>query len=914
MSIQKWLLVAMTGLLCDGVEAQKMPLDSALLSGTLQWPSVAYEEITPDGAYAKYMIDEEPAKSTTLVVVATEGAWERRLVDVEEGELSADSRWLYYLGRGDSLWQLRLGSSEQKWLARVRSFRLWGEGNAQRLCYMSVEGELVVTRVGEGEVRRFAGVKDYTCSEQGRSLVLQYTRKRDSVVEQELAWVDWPDDSTLTIWRGSSCGKVVFDMKGEQIAFNAAGDSTGTHCIWYCRRGMAGAMKEIEDHTIGIDAGLFQVGGADPSFSRDGSRLNFSLQERPLPPASAGSVRVDVWNWRDVMLQSSQLQRLGSFSYAAVKAIGTGKVIRLQEEGEVMAWAPGGRDEQAVAFTLKGDEDCWWNPEVRSTFYRVSTVDGSRQVIREGVSIEPGSYLFRFSPDGTQLIWYDNETKGWYRYDDRQRRNRRIGLDIPYPLYDKATMDQYPRNYPTEPYAPAGWLEGCGSVLLYDEYDIWQVDLLGSKASVCITGGYGRRQGIKLRIAAQGPVEEQERKIFHPGDTLLLSAFNPATKDNGFYRQVLGIGATPERLFMGPFVLYAAESQLQRHSLAVGGALVKARDTGIWLVRRQSATEAPNYYITRDFKNYQRLSDVHPERRYGWLATELVKWKLPNGQVSSGILYKPESFDPAKKYPLIIHYYEHLSDNLHDFLRPNLCNSTINEPYFVSHGYLVFEPDMHYRVGYTGQSVVDVVVSAAQYLQQRPYVDGRHMGINGHSYGGFETNYLVTHTGLFAAAAEAAGPTDLISAYGALTYGYGGGQGSSTHRYYETLQGRIGATLWEHPELYLENSPVLRADRISTPLLMMHNVKDGSVAFSQAVELFTALRRLRRPVWLLQYDEGGHAVFRENDKHDYTIRLTQFFDHYLKGAAAPLWMTQGVPARMKGLQTGLALDPAGSKP
>jgi len=901
------------------MEAQKMALDSALLSGTLQWPSVMYEEITPDGAYAKYMIDGEPAKSTTLVVVATEGAWEQRLVDVGEGRLSADSRWLYYLGRGDSLWQLRLGSSEHKWLARVRSFRLWGEGNDQQLCYLSVGGELVITKVGGGEERRFTGVKDYTCSGQGRSLVLQYNRKRDSVEEQKLAWVDWPGGGTTTIWQGSSCGRIVFDASGDQVAFCAGEDGEGRHSIFYYRRGMPGAVKEIEDHTPGIDTALLRVGGGDPSFSRDRRRLYFSLQERPLPLAPANSVRVDIWNWRDDALQSSQLQHLGSFSYAAVKTIGTDKVIRLQQEGEIMTWDHGDWDEQAVAFTLKGDQDCWWNPEARSTFYRVSTVDGSRQVIRKDVSIWPGSYLFRFSPDGTRLIWYDNiiaptRTKGWYYYDDCQGTSHRIGADIPYPLYDKTMTDQYPNKYSTVPYAPAGWLEGGGSVLLYDEYDIWLVDPSGSKASVCITEGYGRRQGIKLRIVPQGPVEEQERNVFHFGDTLLLSAFNPTTKDNGFYRQVLGSKARPERLFIGPFVQYAAESQLQKSSLAAGGMPVKARDARIWLVHRQSAMEAPNYYITRDFKNYRPLSDVHPERRYRWLTTELVKWKLPNGEVSSGILYKPENLDPGKKYPLIIRYYEQLSDNLHHFPSPGLCNSDINVPFFVSHGYLVFEPDMHYRIGHTGQSVLEVVVSAAQYLQRQPYVDGRHMGINGHSYGGFETNYLVTQTGLFAAAAEAAGPTDLISAYGALTYGYGGGEGASTHRYYETLQGRMGATLWEHPELYLENSPVLRADRISTPLLMMHNLKDGSVAFSQAVELFTALRRLRRPVWLLQYDEGLHAVFSEKDTHDYTIRLTQFFDHFLKGKAAPLWMTKGVPARMKGLQTGLALDPAGSTP
>ena len=288
-----------------------------------------------------------------------------------------------------------------------------------------------------------------------------------------------------------------------------------------------------------------------------------------------------------------------------------------------------------------------------------------------------------------------------------------------------------------------------------------------------------------------------------------------------------------------------------------------------------------------------------------------MEWKLPNGNPNQGILYKPENFDPSKKYPVIFQIYEEKSNGLHAYVLPGALDGScnINIASYVSHGYVVFSPDIFPRVGHPGQSALDSVESAVKYLSKKPWIDSKRMGIEGCSYGGFETNFVVTHSKAFAAAVAASGGTDFISYYGGL-----GGGGGSEQGKFEVGQYRILASLWERPELYFENSPVLRANRVVTPLLIMHTPADGAVPFAQAVEFFTGLRRLGKKAWMLQYDIGNHGLDEKRPAEDFSIRMEQFFDHYLRDAPPPKWMTEGVLARVKGIETGLELDTSGREP
>ncbi len=381
--------------------------------------------------------------------------------------------------------------------------------------------------------------------------------------------------------------------------------------------------------------------------------------------------------------------------------------------------------------------------------------------------------------------------------------------------------------------------------------------------------------------------------------TLLLAALNTTNKHNGFFKKDLNKKGDPELLSMEPFYIYTTRIHSAFYRTIKP---LKASAANKWIVTKQSATQAPDYFLTTDFINYKRLTNIQPEKNYNWLTSELITWTQLDGTTSQGILYKPEDFNPNKKYPVIFKYYEELTDGIHQYPVPYFTFSDINVPWFVSRGYLIFEPDIHYRIGMTGESVCNSVVSAAKYLSQIPWIDSSRMGINGHSFGGYETNYLVTHTQLFAAAVSSAGISNLTSHYGGLLgkfYGSSTGQGMN-----ESSQMRIGRTLWQRPDLYIANSPIFKIDCVTTPLLIMHNKGDEVVPWMQSVEFFTGLRRLGKKVWMLQYDEGTHGVGGK-ESIDFTTRITQFFDYYLKKSPPPKWMTEGIPAKLKRNRHGI---------
>lgn len=337
-----------------------------------------------------------------------------------------------------------------------------------------------------------------------------------------------------------------------------------------------------------------------------------------------------------------------------------------------------------------------------------------------------------------------------------------------------------------------------------------------------------------------------------------------------------------------------------------------------WIVTRESATEYPNFYVSKDLRQFTPLTNLQPQRVYNWLTTEVVSWRMYNGQLSTGILYKPENFNPTKKYPVIFNYYEKFSHRCFQFAMPGLTTDNINIPWFVSRGYLVFTPDIQYAVaGLPGgmtisEAAYNAVASAADYLAQRPYVDKNKMAIQGHSFGGHETNGIITQTNLFAAAAEGAGYSDHVSAYLSLTNLNEDGITDEWDNKIDHFNQRMGATPWERPDLFRKNSPVQNANKVTTPLLIFHNRKDGSVNFRQGVEMYMALRRLGKPCWLLQYDNSGHMLANKKDALDYTIRLTQYFDHYLKGTPAPQWMTMNMLAEYKNKNNLYELDPRGN--
>jgi dipeptidyl aminopeptidase/acylaminoacyl peptidase len=221
------------------------------------------------------------------------------------------------------------------------------------------------------------------------------------------------------------------------------------------------------------------------------------------------------------------------------------------------------------------------------------------------------------------------------------------------------------------------------------------------------------------------------------------------------------------------------------------------------------------------------------------------------------------------------------------------AGTSINPTYYASNGYLVFMPDIVYKVGAPGQSAVKCVLPGVQAVVDRGCVDENAIGIQGHSWGGYQIAYLVTQTTRFKAAAPGALVSNMVSAYDGIRWG----TGLPRQFQYERTQSRIGATLWQAPQRFIENSPIFMADRVQTPLLMLHNDQDDAVPWYQGIEFYLALRRLGKECYLFNYNGEFHGLRKKVNQKDYTMRLQQFFDHHLKGAPLPEWMEKGIPAR-----------------
>ncbi|POY37917.1 hypothetical protein C3K47_05160 [Solitalea longa] len=875
--------------------AQKPALDYSVIDN---WTTVNTSRISNDGKYAFYSAIASPFRGSVkdrCIIKQINGNWEKSFPTRSFAEFTSDSR-IALLQQTDSLCLIKLGTSSVEYITSVLMYKLFTLDKQQYVVIRksNMEKEILLRNLTTGKQQSFTGITDFMVSPAGDKLLLRTPGPKDSG-QEELTWVNLRSGKKVVIFKGTAPANYVFNKAEDKLAFSVYEIAGGALAhAFYIYTADKGAVKVVANQSPGIETG--ETIERITNFSKDDSRLFFTMKSKPGPPASeAKGVKVDVWNYRDLKLQTVQLLESGPLplwmQYSsipeskAVVTLATGRVVRLEIPGDKSHLFPDELMENYVfPYTAEGDiSESFWNKGVTKVQYKVDTRTGERTKVDLDLLSIRG-----ISPGGKYMMATNKGGDKFFSIDQVTGKTVHINANVPLLAIDEDFDGVGPK--PHEQLGFIAWTENDASALLYDKYDIWKLDLTGKKPPVNVTGGYGRRNKIVLRL-----VEDDPKKAIKETEPILLCAFNTETKDNGFYTLQLNKPGNPALLTMGPYLYYSPY-------IAGGDKPVKAKDANVWIVKRQSASQSANFFTTSDFKKFTPLSKEYPEKKYNWLTSDLMSWKDANGRDMKGVLYKPENFDPAKKYPVIFNYYEKLSDRKNVYHQAEMAMDNINIPWFVSHGYLVYTPDIHYTVGEPGNSALKALIGSAKMLSALPYVDAAKMGIQGHSFGGYETNYIVSHTNIFAAAMSASGVSDAVSAYN-----YIWDTGSSNQQHEETGQGRMGGNLWDIQDKYLENSAVLSADKVTTPLLMMHNKADGGVPFTQSLELFLSLRRLGKRAWLLQYDGHAHSIIGEATK-DYTQRMDQFFDHYLKGAPAPKWMLQGIPASQKGIDSGLELS------
>ena len=418
-----------------------------------------------------------------------------------------------------------------------------------------------------------------------------------------------------------------------------------------------------------------------------------------------------------------------------------------------------------------------------------------------------------------------------------------------------------------------GWTKDDKSLLIYDKFDIWEFSSDG-KNQRRITEGFGRENQLSFRYVKLDPEEE----FIDPSKSMVLRAEHQETMGGGFYRDKVNGEKVPERL------LYAETGF---------GRPRKSKNTARVIFTRQTFSEYPDLWVSdTSFAQPRKMTQLGKQMDpYIWGKAELIEFKSSDGKPLKGIFIKPGNFDPSKKYPLMVYIYETLHNNLHRYRNPS-PSSSINLSYYVSNGYLIWMPDIEYDTGYPGKDALKCVLPGIQLLIRKGFVDEKAIGIQGHSWGGYQISYMITQTNIFAAVEAGAPVSNMVSAYGGIRWD----SGMVRQFQYEKTQSRLGGSLWETPMRYIENSPIFWADKVETPILMMHNDADGAVPWYQGIEYIMALRRLGKEAYMFNYNGEKHGLRKRVNQEDWTIRMAEFFDHHLKGAPMPDWMQDGIKA------------------
>ncbi len=730
----------------------------------------------------------------------------------------------------------------------------------------------------------FENVTHYAFSKTGSYLAFA-TASKDSTADG-ISIVDLNTLKTTRLLSGPGNYKnLAWDEEGKQLAFVTNRDSFLTkqqaYALYYWKEKQRKAKKIVDENSKGLIKNWWVSEHSKLKFSENGKRIIFGTAPRPEPEKEDDTpdevAGLDIWHWKDPYLQTMQLKKLKEEkkrSYTAVYKITKKKVIQLAtlEIPEVVISQKG---DGGIALGLSNlpyrMEISWDYPEYYDG-YVINVHTGKAKKVLDKIQ-----YKIKISPQGKYLFWWDRDQLTWNALNTKSRKINNLCKHLSVPVFN----EKHDWPYKADPSGFAGWTENDVHFLFYDTYDIWSVHPNQPGKPVNITHGYGRENNIRLRY-----IKLDAEEVFLP-DTMLLSAFNIKTKEAGYYSlDRINIFSVDKRIFKPKSF----------------GRLRKAKDANRLIFTQEDFKEFPDYWTSDlTFKNPRKITDLNPQQKeYLWGSAEQVKWNSLGGTHLQGILIKPANFDATEKYPMMVYFYEKSSDNLYKHWMPEPHRSIINFSFYASRGYVIFIPDIPYKDGYPGESCFNAVLPGVNHVVEMGFVDEKNIGVQGHSWGGYQIAYLVTRTNIFKAAEAGAPVSNMTSAYGGIRWE----TGLSRMFQYEKTQSRIGGTLWEYPLRYIDNSPLFRVDQIETPLLIMHNDHDGHVPWYQGIELFVAMRRLGKPSWMITYNNEPHWPTKFVNKKDWAIRLQQYFDHFLKGAPAPVWIKEGVPAIKKGKTVG----------
>lgn len=882
---KQWAILASLGV-CGILQAQDVK-KAMTWEEVVGWDRITEQRISDDGKWV--VCKMEPWRGdATIRLYNAKGEDIASFQPAEKAEFSASSQFLLVTKTPDQetteALKIKKTKSEDMPMNSLEIFHLSGKKEtidslksyklAESADYIAfqrggkADSLLYIRSLDRSETISFPAVSEFRFAQ--KSNILYY-------ISDSSLYTYSPQDGSKLISREKGIFKnATFSEHGDKLAFLYCSnkDSVSTALSLFLSINNTPAEPIAQKGNLAFPASWIISGNENLRFSEDAARLFFGTA--PMPKQKDTTLLADnrptvqIWKWDEGIQYTQQAynkEKDLKKAYTAVYNITSQKLIQLANE-EIPALQTADKGNAPIALlssSLPYETERMWEGRALTDLYTINVETGERQQIKKAANTD-----MRFSPKGNYTYWYCQQDSSWYTRSVSEGKEYRLTTPGSFVGWDEENdVPDYP-----EAYGLAGWTNDDKNLLIYDRFDIWKFDPTGATPAVNLTVN-GRKDRISYRLLQL----DKEKRSVAPNELQLLLAFNERTKGSGYYNTRLSSPATPKELLAGHFMLKTP---------------TKAKKADAVIYTSETFEQYPDLQLSDlSFKRSIQLTQgIKQQNGLNWGTAELVSWVSLDGTPLEGVVYKPENFDPNKKYPMIVNFYERNASTLYSYHIPEAHRSTIDYHFYTSNEYIIFNPDVRYTDGYPGQSCFNCVMPGITSLIAKGYVNEKAIGAQGHSWGGYQVADLATRTNLFAAIESGAPVVNMLSAYGGIRWG----SGLNRSFQYEHGQSRIGGSIWEMPLQYIENSPLFNMNKVTTPILIMHNDNDGHVPWYQGIEYFVSLKRLQKPVWMLNYPGEIHWPMRLANRIDFQKRMFQFFQHYLNNKQMPEWMQKGIPA------------------
>ncbi|MFO7756510.1 MAG: prolyl oligopeptidase family serine peptidase [Bacteroidales bacterium] len=852
-----------------------------------QWENLQSYSISDNGEWIAYTISPVEGNDT-LFIVSSDKKTEYSLALCSSPSFSDDSRWLvarkgYSKEEREKMREqkkeirnkavlLNLESGEKRLFDDIRHFTLGRDSKHLIMNGYTAEkskrSDIYIYKLAGGVMKNIGNVAEYALNKKGDRLayIIDAEGMKGNGVElfnlDEYS-IDIIDTDTCT-YTG-----LAWEKEGNAFSFLKAFPDSGyiekNHRLY----AVLDVYNDIDIMTLDplardiIPEDMSIRDNYTPEFSKDMGILYFGIydwhvkEEKEKDKKDEKIPDVDIWHWKDDPIKPAQekiYERSDKdFVYLCSWNLDDNKVNRISNK-EFRDYNITDDGRNVVIRT-----DLPYRPAFRQTHYDHYLVDaasGERKLI-----IKNFTRLGSSSPDGRYIPYFKD--RNWWVYDIEKRENRNITSAIDTELWN--TRDDSPKDI-KPPFGTGGWYEDDSHILVYDEYDIWKVSPGDGNAEKLTSGRDDKIIFRTLRLDYEDDYYEKEQDLY-------LSARGDKTKKSGFYR--IKLDGKTEKLIYDDYYI---------------SGLRKAKSSDKLVYRSESYSDSPDLFLTDSrFRKKEQLTLTNPRQSdYYWGKSELVNYTNRDGKELQGALYYPANYEEGKEYPMIVYIYEIRSTGVHRYVSPS-TKSAYNTTNYTTDGFFVFQPDIVYKTNQPGESATDCVVPAVEKVLETGMVDRDKLALIGHSWGAYQTSFIITQTDLFSAAIAGAPLINMISMYNEIYWNTGG----PNQNIFETSQGRLREPWWNIMDEYMDNSPMFNAASITTPLLVTFGNQDGAVDWHQGIEMFTTMRRMEKPFIMLVYEGENHGLRKEENMLDYSMKVKQFIDHHLLGKPAKKWIEEG---------------------